>query len=78
MRLDSKIKEDRGAMTVLGQEEGVSGTGRSLAVQEGGHSELTEAMHPWLTTEQEQQWVQMRTTERNTPNLENADLRQTG
>lgn len=51
MRLDSKIKEDRGAMTVLGQEEGVSGTRRSLGVQEGDHGELTEAMYPWLTTE---------------------------
>lgn len=64
-------------MTVLGQ-EGVSGAQRSLGVQEGSHRELTEAMYPWLVTEQEQQWVQLRTMKRNTPNLENADLRQTG
>lgn len=79
MRLDSKVfvKDDRGAMTALGQ-EGVSGTQRSLGVQEGDHRGLTEAMYPRLVTKQEQQWVQMRTMKRNTLNLENADLRQTG
>lgn len=63
-------------MPVLGQ-EGVSGTRRSLGVQEGDHRELTETQ-PWLVTEQEQQGVQTRTTKGNSPTPKSADLRQTG